>query len=227
MKSKIKLVLVAVSVCLLVSLAANGYLYLYVNNGSQQQVTDLQSQVVTLQSQIVNLQNQATTLKSQVGNLQNQTNSLQNESSTLQNENANLGSQVANLTDQNGNLQQQINSSQTIISSLQNENVNLQKLLELKNAPNLVTALGITDVRSGPPMIFPHPENNRLYIAGTVYNMGATTASNCRLHVTAYREGQTVIGLYITLGTGTIDAGSSVIVDENIIMQVDPSVTGQ
>ncbi len=56
--------------------------------------------------------------------------------------------------------------------------------------------------------------NIRLYIAGSVYNTGGSIAYNCKLHVIAYRENEIVIDTFIILGT--IDAGSSVTVSQNI-----------
>jgi hypothetical protein len=187
MKIRIRLALAVVSVILVISLAVNGFLYnsLSENNNLEKQNEDLQSQI----------------------------NSLQAENSTLQNDIANLKIQVINLTSQLSVVQQQINSSQIIISALQSQNANLQNLLELKNAPNLVTSLGIDDIGM---YGFPNQTNVRLYIAGSVYNNGTETAYNCRLHVIAFRGDQTIIDTNITLGIGTMSGGSSVNVNENI-----------
>jgi len=171
MKAGIKLVLAVVSVILLISLAANAHLYFFTNSNLQKQITEFQSQV---------------------GNLQNQINSLQNETSTLQTENSNLGSQIANLTDQNSNIQQQLNSSQSIINTLQTENTNLQNQLNQKNNPNLVTSLGIGDIRND--------LNYHLFISGTVYNTGNNPAYNSKLVVTAYSGIIIPINNYIQLG---------------------------
>ena len=119
---------------------------------------------------------------------------------SLNNRTNELQSQVAELTSQNANLKEQVNSLQSIISDLQQKYGDLSKLLDMKNASNLITGLGATDVRI-PSMIHPGTfPNSRLYIEGIVINAGAETAYNCRLNVTLYRGDSIVVNTIISLG---------------------------
>lgn len=138
---------------------------------------------------------------------------------SLNNRTNELQSQVAELTSQNANLQEQIDSQQSIIFDLQKENNDLQNQLNIEGPPNLVTSLGATDTNSSVPPNDPNP-NPRLYIEGTVYNIGSETAYNCWLNVTLYRGEDVVRSAYIDLGT--IAGGDSVQVSENIAYSGDP-----
>ena len=128
------------------------------------------------------------------------------------NNNNDLHSQIGDLVGQRFSLQEQIRSLQDIIAGLQNENADLKNLLDLRNIPNLVTSLGVRDVHL-PPHINP-TTNYRLYIEGTVFNIGSETAYNCRLHVTLYRGESIVVDTNV--GLGTIAGGASVQVSKNI-----------
>jgi hypothetical protein len=207
MKIRIRFALVAVSVLLIVSLTANGYLFFSMNNELQKQAEHFQSQIESQHNQILNLENQSS-------NLINKIDTLQTENATLHNEKTNLETQIANFTNQLTVLQQQINNSQNIISSLQAENADLQETLGIVNSPpNIVTSLGVTDVRPT-PMLPIGTVNTRLFIKGTVYNTGAKPAYNCSLHVTLYQSGSIIVNTYVRLYT--INGHSSVSVETNI-----------
>ena len=96
------------------------------------------------------------------------------------------------------NLQNQLATLGEEITVLQN-NFN-----QLKN-PNIITSLGVSDVREEP---------YRLYIAGRVGNYGFNTAYNVSLHVTLFRNNLIVKKTIIDIGS--IDGGSSVYLTENI-----------
>lgn len=96
------------------------------------------------------------------------------------------------------NLQNQIQTIEEQIAFLQ-KNFN-----QLKN-PNIITSLGVSDVREEP---------YRLYIAGRVGNYGFYPAHNISLLVTMFRNNQIVKKTRIDIGS--IDGGSSVYVTENI-----------
>ena len=96
------------------------------------------------------------------------------------------------------NLQNQLSTLEEQITLLQN-NFN-----QLKN-PNIITSLGVSDVREEP---------YRLYIAGRVGNYGFNTAYNVSLNVTLFRNNLIVKKTIIDIGS--IDGGSSVYLIENI-----------
>ena len=179
MKSKIALAFI--SVILVVSLAANTYLYteqcsFALNNGLQKQaITDLQEQAADLQSQIANLSTITT--------------NLQNENVYLLSQKADLQSQVVDLTNQTSFLQSENANLTATIADLQ---------LNLPNRPNLVTRLGVTDVKNGSDAH--RAFRSRLFVQGEVINTGGVTARNVRLHVTLFIGNQTVADEYIELG---------------------------
>jgi hypothetical protein len=119
MKIGIRFALATVSIILVVSLAANGYLYnsLSENNSLQKQNEEMQSQISSLQSQAQNLQNQITDLKNQ-SNDDNDT--------------------IAALNIQIASLQQEKENLTALVQSLQN------KSSSDVYAPYLVTRLGAT-----------------------------------------------------------------------------------
>ena len=138
---------------------------------------------------------------------------------SLNNRNNDLQNQIAEVTSKNANLQEQNDSLQNIISILQNKYGALA-LLDMGNAPNLITSLGATDVRI-PSMIHPGTfPNSRLYIEGTVINAGTETAYNCRLNVTLYRGNSVVENTNISLGT--MEGGAIANVSSNIAYSGDP-----
>jgi TolA-binding protein len=184
MKPKMSLAVVAVSVLLLVSLTANGYLYFSENNDLSEQTTELQNQVSSLGSQTQNLQDQ-------IG-------ALQNQSDTNNNTIAALNSQIVSLQQENEALQKENENLTASIHSLQNE-VKVWM-------PYLVTRLGaIFDYGYG-------IARSSIYIQGFVTNEGNATAYNCDLKIASqttngasytdyYRFGTLAPGDYVRLDT--------------------------
>ncbi len=172
---KLKIVFITVTVILVVSLAANAYLYseqysLALNNGLQKQsVTDLQKQVADLQSQI--------------SNLSTETNNLQNENSHLLSQKTDLQNQIENLNYQT--------------DGLQSENANLSAIIAnfSWNRPNLITRLGASNVIESA-----HGDRPRLFVEGDVFNTGGATAHDAKLHITLFILGKIVGDVSIALG---------------------------
>ena len=173
-----KPVLIAVSILLLVSIIANGYLYLSENSGLSEnnslkkQVVELQSQVTGLENQTANLQSQINSLESQKANLQSQLSSSQNNLTII----SDLNGQILSLQTENKNLQKENDNLRSTIQNLQNQSPTGTR------TPYLVTALGATFTWS-------YSETARygmlhyLYVQGTVMNTGNGTAYNCALKV--------------------------------------------
>jgi TolA-binding protein len=181
---KKKLAMIAISVILIGSLAANTYFY------SQQQ-----SHLAVTND----LKKQAADLQSQLANLGNQTDNLQNRKSSLE-------TQLASLESRLENLHTQINSLENGNSNLQNENANIQSQIIQVGTPKIVTRIGATDVRQSPAAGHPWSGRIRLYVSGEVWNVGSGVAQNVRLHVTLYQGDAVANETYIELGT--INAGS-------------------
>jgi TolA-binding protein len=170
MKIGFRFALAIVSIILVISLAANGYLYnaLSENSNLKKQNEEMQNQISSLQSQTDNLQ-------SQTQNLQNQITDLQNQSSRDSNTIDALNSQVANLIQENDNLQKENYNLTTLVQILQN------KTSSDVYEPYLVTALGATytsgySLESGQAVF-----RYFLYLQGWVTNTGNGTAYNCAL----------------------------------------------
>jgi hypothetical protein len=168
---KLKIVLIAVTAVLVVSLAANGNLYflsqerdsLALNYNQQKQATaELQSQAAILQNQTVNLQNQ-------VASLNDKANNLQTENSNLQNQNAALQKEIENLTASAANIP--------------------------LNKPRLVTRLGVSNVIESA-----HGSNPRLFVEGDVFNTGGAVAWNARLLVTLFIKDRVAANVSLPLG---------------------------
>jgi hypothetical protein len=178
---KFKIALVAIVSILTLSVAANGFLFSEKNSFVLD--ADLQRQANGgLQMRIVELQ-------SQLSNLTFKTDDLQYQKTYLQDENLALEKQAANQTNQ--------------IIYLQNENANLNaKVADLlpyqPNRSVLVTRLGTTDVLNSSNAHAPYRQ--RLYVQGSVYNLGDQTAYNARLHVMLYIGDQIIADTFIELG---------------------------
>jgi regulator of replication initiation timing len=193
MKLKIfpqKFVLVAITIILMGSFAANVYFY------SQKGVFAADS-----------------TLQEQVGNFRSQLANLTNQASSLQDENANLTTHIIDHEGQAVDLRNQKGSLQGENSILLGENVDLQSQLNLltqgKIPAKIVTRLVANDMRynySG--------QDIRLYITGEVWNVGTETALNCSLHVKLYQGTTVAADMYLPLGD--IAGGSFVDVGRNI-----------
>ena len=107
-----------------------------------------------------------------------------------------MNTQIANLTSQTSSLKSQV--------------TNLTSQLTNLTSANLVTALGITEVSNTSSISRSY---NRLYIDGSVTNMGVGTAFNAGLHVVAYAADGTLeinMTVPLTFGEfGTDDATTS------------------
>jgi regulator of replication initiation timing len=198
---KTKLALIAISVILLVSLAANGYFFT-LRNGMDQNLS---------------LKKEVTDLQTQLANLKEQTNLLQNEKASLETQAADLQSQEANLSNQTDNLQAENAYLQTENADLENQ---LSHIPVPKTAPKILTRLGTSDVRSSPFEGHPWSGVIRFYISDEVWNVGTADAHDCRLHVTLYQVDAVANDSYIDLGT--VEAGSYVEVSSNIYYSGEP-----
>jgi cell division protein FtsB len=98
-----------------------------------------------------------------------------------------LQSEVTDLEEQVTELQDQVEAQQNQILSLQNQLVSTA-------ARVINVGLGARDDRSNPNDPF-------LSVSGYVCNIGAETAYNVRLHVTAYQGSVQVIDSYYNIGT--------------------------
>ena len=106
-----------------------------------------------------------------------------------------LQSEVSDLEEQVTDLQDQVEAQQNQILSLQNQ-------LGSTAARVINVALGARDDRSNPNEPF-------LYVSGYVCNVGAETAHNVRLHVTAYRGSVEVINSYYDIASSLERDGSA------------------
>lgn len=85
-----------VSIILAVSLAANGYLYLYADRSSNAQVAVLENKISILETQSANLQNQISELQNRSNNINGTVAALNSQIANLQRENENLNAQLQN-----------------------------------------------------------------------------------------------------------------------------------
>ena len=187
---------------LVASLVANAYLFK--ERDSFALDIDLQKQANTdLQKQVAFLRNQTVVLGTEISSLQSEKSSLVDQNANLQNQVENLIGKTDILQNENSNLSAKIVSLQSTISDLQ---------MNLLNRPNLVTRLGVTDVRNnsdGRTKFVP-----RLFVQGAVFNTGGVTARNAKLHITLFVGNQTVEDTYIELGI--VEPLSAVSVEKNI-----------
>ena len=186
-----KLGLITVSVFLLVSLAANAYLYFIANSNLQKEVVELQSKVTDLESQIVNLQGQMNSLQANynikdeiITNLNKQILGYLTENEYLKTENSDLLSQIKAFNQTPTNVRQAY----------------------------LVTRLGVKYIEIQPNIN--SGVQNSLYVQGEVWNTGNGTAYNSQLEVISFIMNGTSFTDYIYLGT--IPSGSYVDVDTHI-----------
>jgi len=199
---KTKLALIAISVVLLVSLAANGY-FLTLQNGTEQNQRILKTQVTDLQAQLTNLTEQTNRLQNEKANLETQTADLQTQQASLSNQTENLRAENAYLQTENADLENQ-----------------LSQIPVLQTAPKILTRLGTSDVRSSPYEGHPWSGVIRFYISGEVWNVGTANAHELRLHVTLYQWDAVANDSYVDLGT--VEAGSYVQVTANIYYTGEP-----
>jgi len=112
-----------------------------------------------------------------------------------------LQSEVTDLEEQVTELQDQVEAQQNQILSLQNQLASTRPASTAARVINV--GLGARDDRS-------NPNNPFLYVSGYVCNVGAETAYNVRLHVTAYQGSDQVINDYYNIGTLTKEDSRSV-----------------
>jgi hypothetical protein len=108
-------------------------------------------------------------------------------------------------------LKEQASELRILTSNLENETAELEDQLNQlsQEGPKLVTRLGASDMR------FNYTgQETRLYISGEIWNVGTSTARNCRLHVTLYQGDAVAKDTYVELGN--IDVGSYVDVASNV-----------
>ena len=180
MKTKLAWALIAILVAGIFSISV----YLYTGNlqtrikDSENQLAASQFHVQNLETEKVKLQNQTVELTETISRMQNQITELNMEISRLQEYNASRDGEVSDL--------------QRVIADLENQ------LYE--KGPRLITKLGATDVTINPGSSG-RSNQTRLFIEGVVWNIGAQTANNCRLHVILFQDDIAVNNTYINLGT--------------------------
>ncbi len=141
-------------------------------------------------------------------NLLNKVDKLTNENGILQNEKQSLVNQTDNLTHENQILQNDKTSLEEQLSQIEPNN----SAAKLSNSKGwLVTSLGITDVTDF-PLVQGAP---RIFIQGTVSNIGNDTAHDCVLYVKLYQNGS--LGYEVYKHLGSIESGSHVNIYENVI----------
>lgn len=103
-------------------------------------------------------------------------------------------SKIALLNSQTGSLNRRV-------SDLKSQAANVSSQITDMFSPNIITALGITEVPYNSPHNYPTPLlYNHLLIMGTVTNTGVMTAYNAGLHVVAYQaDGKVQINMTVPL----------------------------
>jgi hypothetical protein len=182
--------LAIVSVILVVSLAANGFLCtsLSENNSLKKQNEEMQSQINSLQTQIGELQDKSNT---------------DNNTITV------LNGQIASLQKENQNLT-------ALIQSLQNKTFTLNQSSSEGGIAYLVTHLGTKIINTVP--IGGPTHQTVLVIGGDVENNGNGTAYNCKIRVVTYElNNPNPFTDYFQLGTGNLTSGEKVNFFANVI----------
>jgi len=131
--------------------------------------------------------------------------------------NAYLLAQLYSLTMDNNSVQKQVDDFRSHIADLQSEKASLQGQLQTQQSrasPELVSRLGVKDVRSSPYAGHPWSGRIRFYVSGEVWNVGKVPAYNCTLHVVLYQGATVANDTYSMLGT--IKPGSFVDVSANV-----------
>ena len=129
-----------------------------------------------------------------------------------------LLAQLYSLTMDNSSVQKQVDDFRHHIFDLENTKSSLQNQLQTQqskaNPPELVTRLGVKDVRASPYANHPWSGRIRFYVSGEVWNVGQVPAYNCKLHVVLYQGATVANDTYVMLGT--IKPGSFVDVSANV-----------
>ena len=129
-----------------------------------------------------------------------------------------LLAQLYSLTMDNSSVQKQVDDVRSQVADLQSEKASLQGQLQTQqsraNSPELVSRLGVKDVRASPYANHPWSGRIRFYVSGEVWNVGKVPAYNCKLHVVLYQGATMANDTYVMLGT--IKPGSFVNVSANV-----------
>jgi hypothetical protein len=129
-----------------------------------------------------------------------------------------LLAQLYSLTMDNNSVQKQIDDFRSQVTGLQSEKASLQDQLQTQqsraNPPELVSRLGVKDVRASPYANHPWSGRIRFYVSGEVWNVGQVPAYNCTLHVVLYQGANVANDTYVMLGT--IKPGSFADVSANV-----------
>ena len=132
--------------------------------------------------------------------------------------NTSLLAYLYSLTLDNSSVQKQVDDLRRQEADLLSEKVSLQGQLQTQqsraNSPELVTRLGVKDVRASPYANHPWSGRIRFYLSGEVWNVGQVPALNCKLHVVLFQGTTVANNTYVMLGT--IKPGSFVDVSANV-----------
>ena len=126
--------------------------------------------------------------------------------------------QLYSLTMGNSSVQKQVDDFRSQVADLQSEKASLQDQLQTQqsraNSPELVTRLGVKDVRASPYANHPWSGRIRFYVSGEVWNVGRVPAYNCKLHVVLFQGATVANDTYVMLGA--IKPGSFVDVSADV-----------
>jgi hypothetical protein len=132
--------------------------------------------------------------------------------------NAYLSAQLYGLIMDNDSVQKQVDDFRNQVADLQGEKASLQGQLQTQQSrvksPELVSRLGVKDVRASPYANHPWSGRIRFYVSGEVWNVGKVPAYNCRLHIVLFQGATVANDTYVTLEA--IKPGSFVDVSANV-----------
>jgi len=115
-------------------------------------------------------------------------------------------------------VQKQVDNFRSQVADLESEKASLQGQLQTQqssaNSPELVSRLGVKDVRASPYANHPWSGRIRFYVSGEVWNVGQVPAYNSKLHVVLFQGATVANDTYVMLGT--IKPGSFVDVPANV-----------
>ena len=129
-----------------------------------------------------------------------------------------LLAQLYSLNMDNSSVQRQVDDFRSHVADLQSEKASLQDQLQTRqsgaNSPEIVSRLGVKDIRASPYACHPWSGRIRFYVSGEVWNVGQVPAFNCKLHVVLYQVVTVANDTYVMLGI--IKPGSFVDVSANV-----------
>ncbi len=111
---------------------------------------------------------------------------------------------ISDGTSKVASLNSQIASLDSKVSDLKSQAANVSSQITNLFSPNIVTALGVSEIPYNSPHNYPTPLLfNHLLIMGSVANTGVSTAYNAGLHVVAYQaDGKVQINMTVPLDNG-------------------------